>query len=124
MFLWRGTGSVSILAQLSGNEPCIFLPTLFRINGISNFRRIQKEANSTHGNKTSFHFAKKQFIAQQKSPQQRKLTASQFCPQPAQCIGTRFASQQLALAPQFILARTEIEFPSQVQPECRQECRA
>src|SRR6185437_3288672 len=89
MFLWRGTGSVSILAQLSGNEPCIFLPTLFRINGISNFRRIQKEANSTHGNKTSFHFAKKQFIAQQKSPQQRKLTASQFCPQPAQCSGSR-----------------------------------
>lgn len=29
------------------------------------FRRIQKEANSTHGNKTPFHFAKEQFIAQQ-----------------------------------------------------------
>jgi len=42
----------------------ISLPTLFRINGISQLRRIQKEANSTHGNKTPFHLAKKQFIAQ------------------------------------------------------------
>ncbi|HEU5235194.1 MAG TPA: hypothetical protein VFU50_20215 [Terriglobales bacterium] len=59
------------------------LPTLLQIDGISHLRRIQKEANSTHGHKTSFHFAKKQFIAQQKSTQQRKLTAAEFRPQPA-----------------------------------------
>jgi hypothetical protein len=58
MFLRCGTGSAFMLAPLSGNEPANFLPTLFRINGISKFRRIQKEANSGHGHKTPFHFAK------------------------------------------------------------------
>ena len=72
-----------------------------------------------NGNKTSFHFAKEQFIAHKKSTGQRKFVAAQFCRQPAQCLGTQFASQRLALTPEFIFAWTQIEFPPQVQPRCK-----
>jgi hypothetical protein len=120
----EGFGIPCFTRHVPETKPANFLPTLFRINGISNFRRIQKEANSTHGNQTSFHFAKKQFIARQKSTQQRKLAADQFRAQPAQPFSTQFASQHFALAPQFILARTQIEFPPQIQPHRKQERRA